>query len=111
METLREREKRLQDIGAVPREEGAVIRKYNAMHEENFLSSWLREDLVGEEERIKKEDKKIGEEVKRKRKRAKEEKRTCWRILVICWTVILGLRWMGLWCLLWLMCVFPLLRW
>ena len=31
----------------------------NAMHEENFLSSWLREDLVGKEERRKKEYKKI----------------------------------------------------
>ena len=29
------------------------------MHEENFLSSWLREDLVGKEERRKKEYKKI----------------------------------------------------
>ena len=41
------KEKRLQDRGALPREEGDVIREYNAMHEENFLSSWLREDLVG----------------------------------------------------------------
>ena len=27
----------------MPREVGDVIREYNAMHEENFLSSWLRE--------------------------------------------------------------------
>ena len=45
------REKRLQDRGALPREEGDVIREYNAMHEENFLRSWLREDLVGKVEK------------------------------------------------------------
>ena len=43
------REKRLQDRGAVPREEGVVVREYNAIHEKNFPSSWLREDLVGKE--------------------------------------------------------------
>ena len=64
--------KRLQDRGALPREEGDVIREYNAMHEENFLSSWLREDLIGEEER-RKEDKRIREEFNRKRKREGEE--------------------------------------
>ena len=55
------REKRLQDRGALPSEEGGVNRKYNAMHEENFLSSWLKEDLVGKEEGK--------EEVKRKGER------------------------------------------
>ena len=44
------REKRLQERGAMPKEEGDVIREYNAMHEENFLSSWLR-DLVEKEEK------------------------------------------------------------
>ena len=58
-------ERRLQERGALPREEGDVIREYEAMHEENFLSSWLREDLVGKEER-KKEDKKNREEVMKK---------------------------------------------
>ena len=42
---------KLQERGAVPKEEGDVIRECNAMHEENFLSSWLREDLVVKEER------------------------------------------------------------
>ena len=41
------RAKRLQDRGALPRKEGDVVREYNAMHEENLLSSWLREGLVG----------------------------------------------------------------
>ena len=49
-------------------EEGAVIRGYNAVHEEKFQSSWLREHLVGEEGRRKKE-------VKRKEKRVEEKKR------------------------------------
>ena len=44
------REKRLQDRGALPREEGEVIMEYHAMHEEKFLSIWLRVDLVGKEE-------------------------------------------------------------
>ena len=37
------REKVLQDRGDLPKEEGDVIGEYKAMHEENFLSSWLRE--------------------------------------------------------------------
>ena len=28
----------------MPEEDGDVIREYTAMHEYNFLSSWLRED-------------------------------------------------------------------
>ena len=55
----------MQDRGALPREGGKVIREYNAIHEENFLSSWLREETVGKDER-RKEDKKNREEVKRK---------------------------------------------
>ena len=30
--------------GAFPKEDGDAISEYKAMHEENFLSSWLRED-------------------------------------------------------------------
>ena len=36
-------EKVLQDRGEWFKEEGAVIRECKAMHEDNFLSSWLRE--------------------------------------------------------------------
>ena len=43
-----------------------MIREYNAMHEENFQSSWLRKDLVGKEE-SEKVDEKIREEVTRMR--------------------------------------------
>ena len=74
---MQEREKILRDGGALPKEEGDLIREYKAMHEENFLSSWLREDLVGNEERGKKEDKKISDEVrkKEKKKRGGEKRR------------------------------------
>ena len=44
------REKRLQDRGALPGEEGDVNREYSVLHEENFLSSWLRKDVEGKEE-------------------------------------------------------------
>ena len=34
----------LQDRGAFPKEEGDGIGEYKVMHQDNFLSSWLRED-------------------------------------------------------------------
>ena len=37
-------EKILRERGTLPKEEGDAIREYKAMHEENFLSSWSRED-------------------------------------------------------------------
>ena len=43
------REKRLQDRGALPREEGDVIREYKAMHEENFFCSWSKD--VGQDKK------------------------------------------------------------
>ena len=33
----------------LPKEEGHVIREYKAVHEDNFLSSWLREDVKEKE--------------------------------------------------------------
>ena len=41
----------LQDRGALPKEEGDIVTQYKAMHEENVLSSSLREDVEDEEER------------------------------------------------------------
>ena len=41
----------LQDRGALPEEERDVIRELKAMHEENLLSSWLREDGEDKKER------------------------------------------------------------
>ena len=37
----------LQDRGALPRKDGNVLREYQAMLEENFLSSWLRKLAAG----------------------------------------------------------------
>ena len=37
--------KKLEDRGALPREDGDLLREYQAMHEENFLTSWLRGDV------------------------------------------------------------------
>ena len=68
------REKRLQKRGAMHKEEGDVIREYNAMHEENFLTSWLREDLVEKEERRKKVKEKVREEEVKKGEREEERK-------------------------------------
>ena len=47
------REKILRERGALPKEEGDAIREYNAVHEEKFSSSWLREDGREKEERTK----------------------------------------------------------
>ena len=44
------RESVLQDRGALPKEEDDVIREDMAMHEEIFLSSWLREDRKDKKE-------------------------------------------------------------
>ena len=41
----------LRERGALPREEGDAFREYKATHEENFSSSWLREDGREKEER------------------------------------------------------------
>ena len=67
------RDTMLQDRSALPKEGSDVIREYKAMHEENFLSSWLREDVEGTAERKKKVDKETREEVSRKRKREGEK--------------------------------------
>ena len=44
------------------------------MHEENFLSSWLKDDVAEKEERRKKADKETREELSRRGKREVEEK-------------------------------------
>ena len=61
----------------IPNEEGDVVRKCEAMHEEDFRSSWLREDEKSEEERkVEAEEKGEVEGEKRKREEEKEEKET-----------------------------------
>ena len=41
------RRKMLEDRGALPKEDGDQLRKYKAMHEDNFLDSWPRENVQG----------------------------------------------------------------
>ena len=61
------RDKMLEDRGLLPKEEGDIVREFKAMHEENFLSSWLREDVEGKEERKTKFNMETEEEVSRER--------------------------------------------
>ena len=65
------RDKTLQDRGAC---KGDVITEYNAMHEENFLSRWLREDVEGTEERKKKLNRETKEEEQKEGKRRGERR-------------------------------------
>ena len=70
------REKKvLRERGALPKEEGDAVREYKAMHEESFLSSWLREDGGEKEKRtveMSGENEERDEEEKGKEKRAKQ---------------------------------------
>ena len=59
----------LQDRGALPKEEGDTIRECKAMHEENFLSSWLRDYEEGKRKSKMKVDKEVKAEVGKKRKK------------------------------------------
>ena len=43
-------EKILRARGALPKEDGDAVREHKAMHEEDFLSSWLRVDGREKEE-------------------------------------------------------------
>ena len=68
------RENVLQDRGEWSKEEGDVIREYKAMHEENFLSSWLREERNDREEWLKEVDKETDEETCKTRTREEERR-------------------------------------
>ena len=52
------------------------MREYKAMHEENFGSSWRKEDEKGKEERMAKAEKNEEKGEKRKREEGKEEHET-----------------------------------
>ena len=62
----------VQEKSAMPKEEGDAVREYNAMHEESFLSSWLRKDLIGKERKV---NERAGEEEENKRRREEGKKR------------------------------------
>ena len=67
----------LRERGELPNEEGDAVREYKAVHEETFLSDWMREDGRGKEERKAKVDKNEEERgEKRKREKEKEENNT-----------------------------------
>ena len=54
----------MKERSELPTEEGDVVRECKAMHEEDFWSSWLREDEKSKEDRKlreKKEEKRGGE--------------------------------------------------
>ena len=61
----------LQDRAELLKEEGDIIREYKAMHENIFLSSWLREDGKDKEERTME----IGKETKEETGKKEEERR------------------------------------
>ena len=52
----------LQDSGELSKEEGDVVREYEAIHEDNFLSSLLREGGKNKEEIIEE----VGKEPKKR---------------------------------------------
>ena len=63
-------EKIMKERGELPDAEGDVVREYKAMHEEDFWSTWLREDEKSKEERKAEAEGKGG-----RRRRGKEEKK------------------------------------
>ena len=68
-------EKILRERGALPKEEGDVVRVYKAMHEENFLSSWLREEGKDKEEgTVGMSDEIEEEKCENKKKRRREQR-------------------------------------
>ena len=61
----------------LPNEEGDAVREYRAVHEENFWSSWLREEEGSKEERTAQAEKKEEQRgEKRQREEEKEENET-----------------------------------
>ena len=63
------RKRTLEDRGALPTEDGDLLREYQAMHEDNFLSRWLREHVEGKEEEREKLNKEAKEEESKSGKR------------------------------------------
>ena len=83
----------MRERGALPKEERDVIREYKAMHEENFLSSWPREDV---KERKKKENWKRArrpkEERGKKRRREAEKEENSRAPIPLLPELVLGLN-------------------
>ena len=58
------------------KDEGDIVREYQAMHEESFLSSWLMEDVEDKEERKRKVNKDREEVAAGRAKEEGREERT-----------------------------------
>ena len=70
----------MKDRGELPKEEGDVMGEYEAMHEEDFWSSWLREDEKSKEER--KAEAEGGKEKRRKKRTKRGRSKEDVRVLV-----------------------------
>ena len=70
-----DRDKLLQDRGALPEEDGDIVREYKAMHQEHFPCCWPREDVKGTEERRKNREEKAREEESRSGNSWREKRR------------------------------------
>ena len=68
----------LQDRSTLLQKEGDIVREYKALHEENFLINWLREDVESTEERRKRREEKVREQENRSGERMveREEEKT-----------------------------------
>ena len=74
----------MKERGEFPNVEGNAVREFQAMHEENFWSNWLREDERGKEERTaraEKNEEEKGEKRKREDEKEENETGTLWRLL------------------------------
>ena len=69
------KQRMLEDRGALLKNEGDLVSEYKAMYEENLVSSWLREDVGGKEERRKEANwmRKDGEDKKGRTMEAERE--------------------------------------
>ena len=68
---IAKKKRMFEDRGALPREDGDLPREYQATHEENFLSTWLREGVEGQE--MERREAEQGSQKKRKEKVEKRE--------------------------------------
>ena len=50
----RQKKGMIENRGALPKEEGDLVRGYKFAHEDTFSSSWLRDDTEGEAQELEK---------------------------------------------------------
>ena len=64
----------LNDTSTLPKD-GYQLQEYKAIHEDNFLSGWLREDVEGKEKMERRIDEDKQEESQSGKKRWREEEK------------------------------------